>query len=163
MTNNRFIFGVACAVFGIGVRLMTFTFGWDIAVSTQFYLLIILVSVFLGIRSIGIFGERSYRKLFKGGLQSGIITTVLISLYTYIHYRLIDVNYLADRVVMIIEGKKELGMTPEQLSIQEENARFIFSPSTHSTFTLAGFLIATVLYALLSSFLYKKVAAFSKF
>ena len=161
--NNRILIALACAALGIGVRIIGFSQGWNISVSTQFYLLAILVSVFLGIRSIGILGEKSFGKLLKAGLQSGIITTVLVSAYTYVHYAFVDVTYFGNKIIDRMEALKEQGLTLEQLTLQEENARFIFSPSTHATFTLAGFLIATIIYGLLSTFLYKKVAAFSKF
>ena len=160
--NARVTYGLACAIVGIGVRLLTFTFGWDMSISTQFYLLIILISVFLGIRSVGIRGEEKYGKLLKGGMQSGVITTLMITGYTYVHYTWVDINFMAGKISERLQLAKEAGLSAERLLQEEQNAEFIFSAATHSTLTLAGFLIATLLYALLTTFLYQKVALFSR-
>lgn len=161
--DQRWIIGFSAAIPGMGVRVLTFAFGWDLTVATEFYLLIILVSVFFGIRRVANNGEFKFTALFRGGLQTGIITTILISLYTYFHYKSMGAPLLAQRIADRMIQAKEAGLSEEDLIIQQGNAEFIFSASTHATLTLAAFLIVTLLYSLITAFLYQKVNLFSKY
>jgi hypothetical protein len=163
--ENSLKYGLAAAIFGMGTKMITFSAGWDYSVSTQLYFLFLLLGIYFAIRdkvrSEGIM--LPFKTLLVSGLQAGAVFTVLTSAYTYFFHRWVDVSYFGNLIAARVSEAQKIGYSEEEMEKLVSNAEFIFSPATHSTVTLLGFMLAALVYSLIWAALIRKFPALIRY
>ena len=132
-------------------------------------LLTTFISLFLYKKSLSAV-KSNFLDDLKYSMKSAVLYAVILSSYTFLHYKIIDTTYLTNRIddrmkqaEQIDEAK--LKTNPKQFSkaqflIKErEMANFIFSPFYHASFILFGYIIIGFIYALGITFILRQVEA----
>lgn len=130
-------------------------------ISTYLYFLLILLGIFQGIRVGYQFQEKEkFSDLLKSGLQIAAFLSVAIALFSFFFYSQIDVTYFDDQLAERVKEAKELGYSEEDIAKLKTGFSKVFTPATYSTFILFGLLIMSVLYGVVTTFLYRKIQVF---
>ena len=157
------LYALSFAFFGMGFRFVVFMLGWDIIWSTQFYFLFMLLAIFLAVRETFI-KERGQRfgQLFKVGAQVGSVFALLVTFYTYVLYRWIDLDTFPLLIQERIDEAIANGYSPEQLEQLRQGLEVVFTANTQSLATLIGFMLLSFSYAALVSLILTKLPFFAR-
>lgn len=161
--STNITYALAFAIIGMGTRFIVFMLGWDSTVSTQLYFLYLLVAIFLGSREFFNKNPQStFGQLFKNGAQTGSVFTLLVTIFTFLFYRFIDVTFFDVIINSRLEEAVAAGYSEEEVGKLKENLGFVFSPNTHSLATLIGFMILGFTYSAIVSVILSRVPFFSR-
>ena len=129
-----------------------------------FNLLVISVGTFFGIRNFKILNPeiRSFKEDVKSGMRIAALYAALMSVFVYVYYNNIDSQAFETFINTRLENTQQAIDNGETIDIErvESVARFIFSPRTHATITLFGFLMAGTIYSLLISYFMRRMPGF---
>ena len=146
---------VKIALFKIGIEIQK-----GITYVAFFNLLVISVGVFFGIRQFKILHPQptGFKDEVKAGMRTCALYAIMMVVFIYVYYNNIDINafpYLVQSRMDMAQSAIDQGHEVDLVNVRQF-AEFIFSPKTHATITLFGFLVAGVIYSLLISFFMRK-------
>lgn len=138
----------------------------DATPSSMIYLAALLISIFLSLNEVKTKEQTeptSYFTDLKVAMRSVSYFTIIIAVFTFIYYKYIDWDFMYDRIAARVDAAEALeltkennlrGLTKEEFVDSERKiAETIFSPSTHATITLMGFMLIGGIYSTLLTFL----------
>ena len=124
--------------------------------SFYFFLLLLLVGVFQGLRiNYNDQEPQEFLELFKQALQIPILLCVFIGLLGYIYLSSINPDFLPNLIEGRITEGRELGYSEENLVKLRNNLSAVYS-----TLSFFGLMIMTIVYTVVSTFLFRKIKAF---
>tara|TARA_B110000091_G_C13588182_1_gene379459 strand:+ start:189 stop:728 length:540 start_codon:yes stop_codon:yes gene_type:complete len=139
------------------------------------YMLLLLFSVFFGIRSnkITYEGTTTLGQDFKTGARTASFFGILMGLITYVYYAQIDPDFFPikqqpyiDGLIDIAETKLKDGVSKEEVvtGLYESIARVKqqLSPNLHSMLTMFGLVFIGLFNSIVFAFLMKKYPGFKK-
>jgi len=129
--------------------------------SFYFFLLLLLVGVFQGLRiNYNSQEPQEFLELFKQALQIPILLCVFIGLLGYIYLSSINPDFLPNLIEGRISEGRELGYSEENLVKLRNNLSAVFNPAVYSTLSFFGLMIMTIVYTVVSTFLFRKIKVF---
>jgi hypothetical protein len=180
MFKNPFQVAITFATIALIVKLSVFSLGIQHGGMEKYifyiYMLLLLLTVFTGIRSTKVMheGSTSLGQDFKAGARSASIFAILVTTITYFYYSNIDPEFfeikraesLANLPLKIKQAISDGNMTIAQIkekSIADINsARTIFSPYLHSMATMFGLVFIGLFQSIIFAILMKKYPGFKK-
>tara|TARA_B110000046_G_scaffold28052_1_gene28860 strand:+ start:178174 stop:178677 length:504 start_codon:yes stop_codon:yes gene_type:complete len=151
-------------VVSIFMKMAVFAGNWQFSGYERIYffgnLFVIMIGVFLGIR---LFKALSHEKTgfmadVKAGIKVAGMYAVLMSLFVYLYYSVIDQSYFPLKIEEQMRLLEESGRaTGDDLVKSRETAEFILAPYFQSTFTLILYLLLGTFYSALITFFVRKV------
>lgn len=171
--NYTVVFALIFSGVSILTKFLIFVSGKTFDLTIDSYamylnLFLILASIFLSIRY---FKQKNTQSIFlddfKNGMKSAALFALMVSVYTFIHYKFIDDVYLTKRIENRMQmansyDENLLKNNPKQFTkiqfLEKEQAmsEFIFSPFNHASFVLFGYLIIGMIYSIGVTFLGRK-------
>tara|TARA_B100000809_G_scaffold140505_1_gene138038 strand:- start:302 stop:844 length:543 start_codon:yes stop_codon:yes gene_type:complete len=180
MFKNPFQVAITFAIIALIVKLAAFSMGIQHGEMEKYifyiYILLLLLTVFMGIRSNKIMNEASTSlgQDFKSGARSASIFAILVTTITYLYYSNIDPEFfiikkadylvtLPNKINLAIQGGE---MTIEQIKVKAigdiQSTNIIFSPYLHSMATMFGLVFIGLFQSIVFAFLMKKSAGLKK-
>jgi len=161
--DNRTLYALAFAIIGMGCRMIVFMLGWDFAWSTQLYFLFLLLAIFFGIREyFKDNSESSFMQLFKYGAQIGAMFSLVVSIFTFVFYRFVDVLFFEDMKEERLQAVRTTEVTPEQIENYQSNLDMVFNANTQAMVTLICFVLLGLTYSAIVSGILSKVPFFAR-
>lgn len=180
MFKNPFQVAISFALVALIVKLAAFSMGIQHGGMEKYifyiYIFLLLLTVFMGIRSTKIMSESttSLGQDFRAGARSAAMFAILVTLITYLYYSNIDPEFFE------IKRAENLSTLPEKINqaikkgdfsieqIKEKvkgdiiSTNTIFSPYLHSMATMFGLVFIGLFQSIVFAFLMKKSPGFKK-
>ena len=157
------MYAVAFAVVGMGCRMLVFMLGLEMTWSTQLYFLFLLLAIFFGVREYFRANVSSnFVQLFKYGAQIGALFSLLVSVFTYIFYRFIDVFFFQEMIDERMANINNAEATAQQIENYRSNLEMVFNANTQSMVTLISFVMLGLTYSAIVSVILSKVPFFAR-
>jgi hypothetical protein len=140
------------AIFAFLVKVTLYWKGidvWDVQLYlVALHLLLILLAVFAAIFS---FSDPDYIHLVKRGVQAAAVYAVVSAFLVVVYYQLIEPDSFARRQELLLS--REMESSDNKLNEAEMRAKLssFFSLFRYTTITLASFLVAGAIYALVTA------------
>ena len=168
-------FSVVALVLKISVYVLDMQHGSMESYIWYMYMLLLLFTVFFGIRSnkMSHEGTTSLGQDFKTGARTASFFGILMGAITYIYYAQIDPDFFPikqqpylDGLIEMAETKLKEGVSKEEVSkgLYESTARVKqqLSPYLHSMLTMFGLVFIGLFNSIVFAFLMKKYPGFKK-
>jgi hypothetical protein len=164
-------YGLLFAFIGIVVKLLLWNLGYNydnatISGATYLFLLLLTIIFSLKEKKKNNKEQSSFSEDFTYSMQSVGYFVLIISVFTFVYYSFIDVDFMQNKIderialatQMTEEDLSKISpLSKEEFLKSEQNiVQTIFSPKIHTTLTLVGFLIIGVIYALVLTILFRK-------
>ncbi len=180
MFKNPFQVAITFALIALVIKLSIFSMGVQHGGMEKYifyiYMFLLLLTVFMGIRSTKIAsnGSTSLGQDFRTGARSASIFAILITAITYMYYSNIDPEFfeikraenltnLPDKINQaIIDGEMNLEQIKEKAKGDIVSTNTIFSPYLHSMATMFGLVFIGLFQSIIFAFLMKKYPGFKK-
>jgi hypothetical protein len=180
MFKNPFQVAITFAIIALVVKLAAFSMGIQHGAMEKYifyiYMLLLLLTVFVGIRSNKIMNEgtTSLGKDFKAGARSASIFALLVTAITYFYYSNIDPEFFEIKRAESLETlplKIKQAISDGDMTIEEikekvkgniKSAHTIFSPYLHSMATMFALVFIGLFQSIVFAFLMKKYPGFKK-
>ena len=102
-------------------------------------------------------GFMSYGEAFRSLFFTLLFASVLMTIFMFIYFKYINVDYFDSAKVKAEEQMREKGMSDEQIEMGMKYAATFMSPAWVATFTLLGYLIiGSILSAIAAAFIKKE-------
>jgi hypothetical protein len=147
----------------MGGRFLVYMLELDYSWSVQFYFLLLLIAIFIGMREFYISTRNSSLVTnLKVGAQVGAIFSLLTTVFTYVFYRFVDLQFFAFMISERLEAAQQAGASAEDVEKYRGNLEMVFNAGTQSMATLIGFMFLTFVYSALVALLLTKVPFFGR-
>ncbi len=161
--NTIFKYALTITALAIILKLAIFFGGYNFKWPDDYYLymvfLIILVGVFLGMRTriIETNSTISLKQLIKEGCKIAALNAVFFAVFLYVYYSFIDTAYFQHKIQETMALMDQRGDSVEEMMRYYMNAKyFIFAPNNVAYFALFGYLFLGCAYAILSGILLRR-------
>lgn len=174
--------GLSLAALWIAAKLAIYLLGMSI----EWYNMSAMINNFLLLSSVGIglyltkrnqgFTVLSYLDDVKAAISGGIVYTLIVASFSWYYLEKIDGSYLdyriEERMILVEESLSDdarleeykLANTQSELQSRDEiiaeirqTTEGVLNPKVQFVFLLMGFMLLTVIYALLIAFFFKKI------
>ncbi|PJB14124.1 MAG: hypothetical protein CO118_10255 [Flavobacteriales bacterium CG_4_9_14_3_um_filter_32_8] len=178
MFKNPFQVAVVFAVISLIVKVSIFLLGVQHGAAEAyiryFLMLVLLVTVFFGIRSNKVMyeGATTFRQDFKTGARTASFYAILMAIITYVYYAKIDADFFAIKQQPLLDelynSAKNKMATESRETIQTNLSNQIFgiqtylSPYFQAMWTLFGLVFMGLFHSAVFAFLMKKYPGFKK-
>ena len=180
MFKNPFQVAITFAVVSLIIKVAIFSMDMQHGAMEKYiwyvYMLMLLFSVFFGIRSNKIMyeGTTSLGQDFKTGARTASMYAILMTIITYLYYSKIDPDFfeikkaetlaaLPQKISMAIqENNMSIDVIKEKAKDDIKNSAIIFSPYLHSIATMFGLVFTGLFQSIVFAFLMKKYPGFKK-
>lgn len=182
MFKNPFQVAIAFAMLSLVFKVTLFTM--DVqhgAMETgirYFYMLILLVAVFFGIRSVKLASETqtTFGQDFRSGARTASFFAILTAVITYVYYAKIDTEFFTIKQQPLIDelyekvkvdyanvdSKKEMNSLRENVTNQIYSIRMYLSPYFQAMWTMFGLVFLGLFNSAVFAMLMKKFPGFRK-
>ena len=177
MFRNPFQVAIAFALIALITKLVLFYFNLqhdDTSYITYAYMLILLCTIFFGIRSNKSMyeGNTTFAEDFRTGARTASFFAILVGGITYVYYTKIDIEFFpVKRAVSIAEYTKnipdlisEKGLVDAKLFFKNKllTLNTIYSPVSQTSYTLFGLVFLGLFHSFIFAMLMKKYPGFKK-
>ncbi len=177
MFKNPFQVAVVFALIALVVKLAIFYLGIqhaNTAYITYAYMLILLFTIFFGIRSNKVMfeGATTFGQDFKTGARTASLFALMVGGITYVYYTQIDSEFFPTKIALSLEEYaknipgliKEKGMVEAKSFFKNkvQTAMTIYSPISQTTYTLFGLVFLGMFHSGVFALLMKKFPGFKK-
>ena len=180
MFKNPFQVAISFAIIALIVKLTAFSMGIQHGGKEKYifyiYILLLLLTVFMGIRSTKIMSESttSLGQDFRAGARSASMFAILVTLITYMYYSNIDPEFFKIKIAKnlatlpekinqaIADGDMDINQIKEKVKGDIVSANTIFSPYLHSMATMFGLVFIGLFQSFVFAILMKKSPGFKK-
>lgn len=132
--------------------------------SAFFNLLVISVGTFFAVRQFKIRAARptKFQEDVKAGMRTAALYALLMTIFVFVYYSYIDAGFFTKMIESRLAAARIAVEQGQEIDLEKtrEFGEFIFSPKTHSTITLFGFLVAGAIYSLLITVFMRKFPGF---
>ena len=180
MFKNPIQIAISFAIIALAVKLSVFSMGMQHGAMEKYifyiYILLLLSTVFMGIRSSKITSEATTTlgQDFRAGARSASFFALLVTVITYLYYAQIDTQFFelkrAERFASlpakiseaIDNGDMTLAEIKEKAKGDIKSTFTIFSPYLHAMATLFGLVFIGLFQSIVFAFLMRKYPGFKK-
>lgn len=180
MFKNPFQVAITFAVISLIIKVSVFSMDMQHGSMEKYiwyiYMLMLLFSVFFGVRSNKIMyeGTTSLGQDFRTGARTASIFAILMTIITYLYYSKIDPEFfeikkaeklagLPQKITMALQdGTMSIDDIKEKAKGDIKNSAMIFSPYLHSIATMFGLVFTGLFQSIVFAFLMKKYPGFKK-
>lgn len=168
------VFAMVALVFKVALFTLDMQHGSMETGIRYFYMLVLLVAVFFGIRSNKITSDAktTFGQDFKAGARTASFFAILVAIITYVYYAKIDSEFFAIKQQPLLDEmfntvKKEVGVKSKKeiqeiLTNQIYSIRMYLSPYFQAMWTLFGLVFLGIFNSLVFSLMMKKIPGFRK-
>jgi hypothetical protein len=180
MFKNPFQVAITFAVISLLVKVSVFSMNMQHGAMEKYiwyvYMLMLLFSVFFGIRSNKVVyeGSTTLGQDFRSGARTASIFAILMTIITYLYYSQIDPEFFeikkAEKLaelprkisIAIQDDVMSIDVIKEKAKADIKNSAMIFSPYLHSIATMFGLVFTGLFQSIVFAFLMKKYPGFKK-
>lgn len=175
MFKNPFQIAIVFALLALVVKLTIYLLGAQHGDMERYiiyiYMLILLLTVFFGIRSNKVTnGTTTFGEDFKAGARTSAFFAVLVAVITFVYYAKIDADFFAIKKAPLFEklaldaNEKTATMNKEELTAFLSNQilgiNMYLSPYFQAMWTMFGLVFMGLFYAFVFTFMMRKVPGF---